>query len=330
MLMIVMHHCIVHGLGIDTSAKEISVFHIDNAQVIAADIINCFCICAVNCFVLISGFFGIRTNAKKIISLVLSLLFYTILFSVVPLALEGDISTALKSCLFLSHSQYWFVIDYLFLMVLTPIINVAFERLPEKMLRMSIFGLLIISCYFGFIWNHTANNNGYTLLQFILMYCIGRMIARSGFSLHRSRAVTVYIVCSLACGLLMWGLWHYGYAHQSWKITYYNNPLLILSAIALFMIFKTFRFQSAKINRYARYALGIYLFQSSFFISKVLYDFAKDLSGMNLGVALWLALLLLSAVTCLFALCFDTVRVSVVNLLTSKVRLPERIRKISE
>lgn len=272
MVMIIIHHCIAHGLALAGLDPEFH-YSMDLPEKWTGGfmLINCLCICAVNCFVLISGYFGIHTNKKKVFYLVFALIFYTIIFNVFPNIVLGKYFKAIKYSLFLSHSNYWFVIDYLFLMVFAPMINMAFDKMSKCYINIFIIGLIVISVYFGFVWGHAANKNGYTLLQFILMYCIGRFIAQRKYSLQQSKSIALYLVCSLICGFLMWGLWSAGYPLLSWRMTYYNNPFIILSSIGLFLCFKDYTFVSKRINTIAQSAFGIYLFQSSAFIGRTMY-----------------------------------------------------------
>ncbi len=197
MAMIIVHHIIVHGFGIINlySQKE-PQFTIDNAQIPIALFVNAFCICAVNCFVLISGYYGIRPYKRKVILLLSIVLLYTILLSTIPYIVEKNYKEALKSLLFLSHSEYWFVIDYMFLIAFAPILNIWFETGDRKSINYCIIAIIIMNCYFGFLWNHTVNSSGYNLMQFIMMYCIGRWIFLNEFSMSKFYSLSIYIVCS--------------------------------------------------------------------------------------------------------------------------------------
>lgn len=279
MLLIIIHHSIVHGLGLaELSSWSDSGLIIESNQMMSACILNCLCICSVNCFVIISGYFKIKNSPQKIISLLIILLLYSLILNVIPVALEGDYKKAIVYCLFLSHSQYWFVIDYLFLMLFTPMLNLAFEKLPVRYTNLMILGLIAVSCYFGWLWGHAANKNGYTLLQFILMYCVGRKIRIADISFSKIKSFTLYFVSALACGLLMWTFWSMGMNNLAWRMTFYNNPLIIISSIGLFLMFKGIHIENLFVNKVAKSSLGIYLFQSSILIGDLQYGFIKDIA----------------------------------------------------
>lgn len=313
MVMIVIHHCIVHGLGLISIGQEEGHLPlvIPQWQMPLADIINCLCICGVNCFILISGYFKIKATRKKILFLLLTEIFYVALLWTLPNLIEGNVREALTSCFFLSRG-YWFVTDYIFLMILSPMINIAFERLSKHTINMILIGLLVISCYFGFFRDHPANTNGYTLLQFITMYFIGRKIAVTDYSLGKYTSASIYISSGVLCGVLMWLAYIQGRPETSWEMVYYNNPLVIISAISLFLLFKNFQFQSSFINRISMSSFGIYLFQSSYLCGIILYPAINTL-GKEIGGYVYLVIIMLSMAIATAAILFDQIRLMTVD-----------------
>lgn len=318
MVMIVIHHCIVHGLGLTSFDPNWGTnLCIPGKWVFPACLSNCFCICAVNCFILISGYFGIRTNKTKIIYLLFALFFYAITLNFIPNIVEGKYINACKALLFISKSPYWFVIDYLFLMVFAPILNLAFKKLPNKDILLYTLSLLIISSYFGFVWGHAANSNGYTLFQFILMYCIGRLIRLKDFSIKKFWGIAGYILASGLCGVFMFIFWKYGFSKYAWRMTFYNNPLIIIASIFLFLVFKDLEIKSKIINSLAKSAFGIYLIQSSPFVAHFLYvwirehafEYANNQSYTQGGGML------------IFSIIFAAIMIAAISLLIDKVRL---------
>ncbi len=272
MFLIVVGHCIIHGLGLYGISFNSSVDVVTSgSDTTVAIIIYNFCTCAVNCFILISGYFGIKYSGKKLRSLIFTLMFYSLLFNVLPALVNNEKTDALRYILFLSHSPYWFLIDYIILMVLAPVLNEGFERFEKKYITILIVTLLIASCYLGFLWSHSVNTNGYTLSQFVTMYCLGRYISKYSISVSSFKAYSIYVICSLLAGLVMYLLYHNPVVNP-WKMCYYNNPLVIISAFALFFIFKNIRYSNRLVNRLALSSLAIYLVQSSQSVSSWMYN----------------------------------------------------------
>lgn len=293
MFLIIVHHAItVLGLyRADTS--EMIIQHED---LLLFCIVNCFCIPAVNIFVLISGVFAIKPTATKVLSLLVSMLFYTLFFTLPYLLYTKDFFHALSSLFILSHSPYWFLIDYLFLMLFAPLLNMMFQYSNKKYITLFILGLLFISIYFGFVWGHTANTNGYTLLQFIMLYCIGRYIAVYDIrSPRRNILIFIYAAASILCGYGMYVcMGQATHRELARHLTFYNNPLVILSSIALFLFFKETHFKSKTVNKLAKSSLSVYLLSCSKFfwicvfpIIPLFYRHAKSGFIFLVGVAVF-------------------------------------------
>lgn len=238
-----------------------------------ATIVNCLCICAVNCFVIISGYFSISVNKKKFVSLLLTVLIYTFFFSSVYNLSIGNIRGAISRMLIFSHHTYWFVNAYIYLIFFAPLINLMFDKMT-KMYQMYFIGfLLFISCYLGFIWHNSLNPNGYNLIQFILMYSIGRFISYYPLKISMNKAFMIYFGSSVITGGLMFILWYTGHPGRSWQMTYYNNPLIVLAAIGLFIFFSKIHINSVTINKLASSAFAIYMVQSSLLCNVYYYRF---------------------------------------------------------
>ncbi len=319
MVMIIIHHCIVHGLGLySLSGRSSNLLILEKNQMLLAFAINSLMICAVNCFILISGYFKITVTSKKFINLLLTLLFYTILLTIIPYLFIGNYKDAIYTCFFISKSPYWFVIDYLFLLVCVPLLNIGFDRLTISKRRMILVGMIIISCYFGFVWGNEVNVNGYTLFQFITMYCIGREIRLSKFSCQVYKSLLIYIIISITIGFIGYILWTMGKSYLAYKTTYYNDPLLIITSVSLFMVFKHLNIKSESINKWAKSAFGVYLFQSSIVVSKLIYTSIQE-DGTKYGNFIFLIIIGISLGITLISLIFDRMRLILVDLLTNLI-----------
>lgn len=310
MFIIVIGHCIIHGLGLyGVSPNSDTELLLKGNDVLPAMMVYGFCTCAVNCFVFISGYYGIRLTRIKFVALLFSLIFYQIIFNIIPSVIERCQSN-LSNLLFLSNSPYWFIIDYLFLMVFAPLLNNLFSKMSKRYSIIVLSCLLIASCYFGFLWNHPVNTNGYTLFQFFLMYCLGRFVRLYNFNLKKSFVASSYIVISCCLGLLMYYCYLNDISKFVWRICYYNNPLVIINGICLFFIFKDVKFENNLINYFAKSALAIYLVQSSTWISKMMYGKIAEayLNRDEMGGGIWLTISVLPFVVIILAITVDQLR----------------------
>lgn len=291
MFMIVIHHCIVHGLsltGISDLWKEPTI--IKEEDMALSMIINALCICSVNVFVLISGYFGIRISKKKIANFLFLIFFYSITSALICyFFVDHHLSSLLRGCLAISNSPYWFIRNYLILMGFSPLLNKLFTDYNKSQIRGFIVMLLFVSCYLGFVFQNATNPNGYTLFQFIMMYCIGRYIREYKITMKASTSFLCYFLSCLICGGITYLLYYKGHGNRAWAMTFYNNPLVILSACFLFLGFQSLHFHSKIINKFSKSAIAVYLLQSSVTGEYYLYNYISDIynkigGGQNLAL----------------------------------------------
>lgn len=312
MFLIVVHHGIVHGLGLDGLAPSGGPLIMRDNDVALLSVVNSFLIFAVNTFVIISGYFAIKFSVQKLAKVLIPTAFFTLLFTSLPFLMHGEGWGLAYSFLFLSHGPYWFITCYVFLMFLTPLINVALEQISRKQFHTLLIGLFIINCYFGFWWNHRVNDDGYTLMQFIFMYVVGRYIRLYNVRMKSIPAFALYVFSSLATGLLFVLQYRRGHADSAWSMTFYNNPLLIVSAISFFLMFLNFDIKSRYINKIASSALAIYLFQNTTVCSDLYYRlvseaYTSETSFFNgSGILLYIALLALAI--CIISILLNTIQ----------------------
>ena len=314
MLFIVVLHGIVHGLGLDSFSSWGGELVVKQSDMFIVSLLNAFLIVAVNTFVLITGYFSINFKWNKIFKLIITVFFYTSLFTTIPLLFNHEYNEAFKSLFILSKGPYWFILDYLFLMIFAPIINIGFHSLDKRKSKYFIGCLLVINCYFGFLWGDKVNNNGYALMQFILMYIIGRYISIYGVNFRQKQAVVLYVLFSLFNGVLFFLSYRMGHESFAWKLTYYNNPLVVISSIMFFVVFLNISVKSKLINYLATSALSIYLIQNELFVSNSYYKVVSDFYISNSHWSFIIAFIVaLSLIICLVSIFIDKMLAPVLN-----------------
>lgn len=325
MLMILIHHGIVVGLGLSGISGNNGVeCIISDADYPLMFIINSFCIVAVNVFVLISGYFGINLNTKKVLYLCFSLLFYTILFTTIPKFVEGDTLHGIHRMALLSGTYYWFVREYFFLMLFCPLINLGFDKLERKSVQLLIGGMIIISCYIGFIFQRSINLNGYNFVNFIMLYMIGKYIRvyyKTSKRYSKSYAF-VYFSLSLITACLCIQLFERGYGELAWRMTYYNNPFVVLSSIGLFCFFKELEFKSNVVNKLAKSSLSVYLFGCSSLCLDYSKDFFRNYYELGIDGVRYVSLVIIFSVFVFaIAIIIDQIRLIIWNDLTKRYKI---------
>lgn len=227
-------------------------------------ILESISIIGVNVFILISGYFSIKLKPQTIYTLVIACAFYYILLTGTSVVLGEPFK--IKSLLFVSYSHY-FILDYLGLALLSPILNTFAENANKKAFFSTLLMLLAYQTYFGYIpgASSTEFDLGYSLMSFTILYLIARYIKLYGaHKVIKEFSGSLYII---ATALLAFAICiciktnHNGAVHL---LIAYNNPLVIFSAVCFFLYFEKQTIPSNKvINHIAKSTLGILLFHAS-------------------------------------------------------------------
>ncbi len=152
---------------------------------------------AVNAFVILSGYFGIKTTWRKATTILVSVLFYTVLFSSLPASVKGDYHTGIRSLMFISHTPYWFITDYLVLMLFAPVFNKAYDEVDEKIMRVFTIGVFFIAVYLGFVWGNEIDRSGYNFFHFIVLFALGKAVSKGWIKTTLVKAIVIFVVSLL-------------------------------------------------------------------------------------------------------------------------------------
>lgn len=270
----------------------------------------------VNCFLIISGWFGIRLKFKSIWKLYTLLFFIYVPFQLVATACTGDFSfMQLADNLLVFTRESYFVQCYLMLMFLSPVINAFFEKYGKNVLGL----VLVLWGIEAFMANVRGNvslgiNDGYSLIHFILMYMLARTAALYKdeiLKVKRNWWLIGYFVCA---GLVCMG--HLvGFAH-TWD---YSNPIVVIESFCLFFPFLYKKFYSRRVNWLAGSAFAVYIIHTTEPVLNVLKE--TDIWLLqNLNYWLYLpAYLLLCVLVFLVCVIYDKCREWLTQPLTDRI-----------
>lgn len=215
-------------------------------------------ICAVNVFILISGYFGIKWKAKSFFNLIFQVLFYSFavyLVAVLIGAIDFNKSEFLN-CFKGLYKSWGFITSYVTLYFLSPWLNAFAENTPSRTILLYILILFIAE---NFIFLSTG------VINFCLLYIIGRLIHKTEMpNKLRVNANYSYWIVTFLIFVSVFAL----YLKFHWDaetmcrivIAYsYSSPLIILQAVFLFLIFSRIKIQSNFINWCASSCLAIFL-----------------------------------------------------------------------
>jgi len=243
-------------------------------------ILECVCICAVDLFVLISGYFLSNTpkrNYFKIIELVIELIIIKELWYV-GLCLFTDTSFAWKKFLVMLVPNNYFVVLYATLYIISPYLNRIFADfnkqqwnrfiitllalfsawttlvdLAEEVLDIQMVGLSTVTMY--------GSHKGFNIVNFALMYFVGAYLRHQQVpKIINTRGKQFITMILTLCVMFIWAWFVYPLPRKemgsSWM---YHNPLVILMAVLLFLLFSSFDFEKKWINELAKAAFTCFL-----------------------------------------------------------------------
>ena len=264
MLFVVMQHFWGHALYPELQSSN------DTTSPAAAFITLGFLYIAVNTFVLISGYFRIKTTFYKFVRFTFLVIFYNFISrAFLRIAYGGTIGKSLIiSTLIHCYDSWWFIKCYVYLMLIAPILNKAIEQFSHKQFLQTILFVSIADIILGYLMQM---DNGYSFIHFIFLYIIGAYISKEGAffdKLKRRHYLLIYILCAV-----LWGV--VAYITSGKKVYFmtnlsYNNPLIVIASIAFFNLFRKTSITNNKIiNKVASLAIASYLIQDG--IGKMLY-----------------------------------------------------------
>ena len=223
-------------------------------------------ICAVDSFILISGYFGIKWKFKSLFNLIFQMMFYSVgiyvvcvLFGIVSWSFHGFVIRF--ACLY--RDSWGFAITYLLLYFCAPILNAFSEKTSSKELLFSIVVFFIVINFIS-VPRHA-------FFTYSLVYLIGRLLSKeskSSYKLKSNAGLSYWITTIIIFLLVYFVLFRYVGINQPavvlhWPVGLlaydYAAPLVILQAVSLFLIFSKLKFSSKFVNWCAVSCFSIYL-----------------------------------------------------------------------
>lgn len=235
-----------------------------------------------NIFVLITGYFGIHFKLRSVFRLYLMCFIWGLIGYLLYCFVMGvPVGFALLGRVFaFTHNKWWFIITYLELYFLSPVLNAAIEKMDERSHMYSIVVFSFPTIYLGYCHFMGEDTWGTSLSHFVYLYLIGQYIHKyiSIQQIHQRK--NKWLLGFLLTSILIFAeaMLKYVGLHLQWLEPYpYCNPLNILGALCLVLYTLCFDFQNKWINRLASSALAVYLLQGGpYFGLSVMYPKVAD------------------------------------------------------
>lgn len=219
----------------------------------------------VSCFILISGYFGVKWNTKKMIKLDLMLIFYCW----AGLAFRLAWGTAgggenILSYLFPVIGKYsWYFTCYFALAALSPFLNETIDKLGERRLKQLILVMLIIfSGVTTFFFFDITGDSGKGIVHMVMLYLIGRYIRISGTvgRYAKGKLAAAFAVVA-AVNIALNGALYIVTGTVQNRFARDNTLFIIAEAVLAFLVFADIRFENGFVNRIASYVPAVFIME---------------------------------------------------------------------
>lgn len=286
MLMVISLHFFYHGGLINNALVP------GHPNWFLGNIIFTSCYVAVNCFVLLSGYFQCtsRFKLKRVVSVWVQALFCSVVLYVVAAIYCGDLSIlgVIKSAFVAITDQYWFVTAYLLMYIVSPFLNCMIAAMGKRMHFLCccvLLGIFSVAHNLAYIYDFGDVDGGYTFLWFCILYIVAayvRLYVPVEVK-HRKWGLLVYVGCALGVALARFAA-HYvttkilGTPMLTSFFYSYNSILVVPASIGLFMAMRTVKVDGKAtkvISFFAPLAFGVYLIHDHPAIRPMLWSVLK-------------------------------------------------------
>ena len=254
-------------------------------------------ICAVNTFVILSGYFMTRkhsSNIRKVIDLFLTVVLYHFLLQIGSEIYHQDFSISKIIGSLIPSNYYAWLYSTVFL--LAPFLNIIMDKLENNKLDCFIVLLLIlfsiIPSVFDFLGSkmnievgemspisQKGNGKGFTLCNFILCYYIGGYLSRKCVT-GNGKAFLTYVVSTF---VIFIGL----FINRSHALDY-CNIFVIIQATSFFLMFKNLNIKKYDlINTSAKSVWGIFVIHGYLLNIYSKFDNVEQLTTDSLTALVW-------------------------------------------
>ena len=209
-------------------------------------------VCAVDVFVLISGYFLIDSKFKlqNVFRILIITWTFSLLFSLLSVKISGthtSFTFLLKMFFPVLTKKYWFVNAYLAMYLLSPFINKLIRCLNKQqftiLLWIIIAMMIIRPTLFPKVWAQDLTA-GLSVFFFIALYLIAVWIHMYGneWKINSTHCILVYFLLSLFLVVSKAVLLLLGISEDTASRYYsYDSAVVVLEALALFLGFLNFK-----------------------------------------------------------------------------------------
>lgn len=247
------------------------------------------CMTGVNCYILISGYFGDRTEFKleKLFQLYFQVWFYSVVISLVMWGIGVERASGWREVLLpITNREYWFATVYIGLYCLIPFLNhIQWEerQLRKLLIILGIMFSVIPTLLHANDW--LEDGGAYGIVWFVFLYLLGVYIKKF-YQVSESKAGLWYLIaiCIIPiskfiivwCGRCQNIISQETVAKVSEVLYCFNSLPALLASVFLFVFFCKIKIRNEvcirMINFVSSLTFGIYLIHNNRNFSRFLWE----------------------------------------------------------
>ncbi len=225
-------------------------------------------IICVHCFILISGYFGIKSCLQSFLSLIFQIAFWTVSGYLIARFLIAPYYAVAQSyefsdfilAMWHQYQSRWFVSAYVTLYIISPVINRFIEYSNEKQLLNFILVFYLYSTVYGYFIKSMEFATGLSAISLMGLYLVGAWLRKSSVKIvmwNKKYDMIGFIVCTLILTLVSFVMLRMGITVSIYG---YLNPIVIIESMFLFQFFRKCQFGYIHwINYFAAGAFSAFL-----------------------------------------------------------------------
>lgn len=265
-------------------------------------VVNGICNIGVTCFILISGYFGLKFSVSKLLKMECMMIGFSLIETILlcifmPSEMQGAalLEQLVKTvCPFITR-KYWFYSCYICLFCVSGYVNKFVENLEKKEFQRLLATLLLIFSVFPtFFYFEIIPDNGKGLVQMIMIYLIGQYIHKYGIKrISEGKEICLFVILWAINGisheipLEVGTIWHHFCKD--------NSITNLIMAVILFSWFKEWKIQSGIVNRMAKNIFAVFALNNTlvnvimhYILERESLRFLKDVGVLGLAFTVFL------------------------------------------
>ena len=233
MFMVLVLHANFCGIGKPTAETALT------AVGIAQISIQALSICAVNTFIMISGWFGIKPSIKGFCNFIWQVFYFVIIeYIIFFLVFHHHISIKdICGCFGLYNGGGWFVASYIGLYIIAPVLNSFLKNSSVQKITMTLIAFFA----FELIWGNSLSVGfilgGYSTFSFIGIYLLAGLLRMRKLNITSKTSLTIFFVICILNSLFYLICTRLNLVAIIPMIFNYINPFVIAAASFLLLTF---------------------------------------------------------------------------------------------